>query len=199
MHSRTFLRINVSATESGVTPLGVPGDAKHLVVTDSDEHDEEGHIVEDAVTRVKMMEKRLLKKLPRIKAEMEPPSLYGERTPRVVIAGWGSTYGVIREAVDELSRSQSIAMLHFSELYPFPGTETFDFVRYLRNAKKTICVEKNATGQFARLMRAETGFEFTAQIHGTTAGRSPWKSYRRSMALEVIAEFLHGVGWPSPS
>ncbi len=38
-------------TETGVSPLGVPGDAEHLVVTDSDEHDEEGHIIEDAATQ----------------------------------------------------------------------------------------------------------------------------------------------------
>ncbi len=64
-------------TQTGVSPLGVPGDAKHLVVTDSDEHDEEGHIVEDAETRIKMLDKRLFKKLPLIKQEIEPPVLYG--------------------------------------------------------------------------------------------------------------------------
>ena len=42
--------------------LFVLGDARHVVVTDSDEHDEEGHIVEDAETRIKMVQKRLLKK-----------------------------------------------------------------------------------------------------------------------------------------
>ncbi|RMG71761.1 MAG: 2-oxoacid:acceptor oxidoreductase subunit alpha, partial [Nitrospirae bacterium] len=34
-------------TESGVSPLAVPSEAEHVVVTDSDEHDEEGHIIED--------------------------------------------------------------------------------------------------------------------------------------------------------
>ena len=151
-------------TESGISPLGVPGDAKHLVVTDSDEHDEEGHIVEDAATRVKMVEKRLLKKLPLIKREIAPPYLYGTSNPEVVIAGWGSTYGIMKEAVDALSKSHGIAMLHFSELFPFPHTEKFDYVRLLRNANKTICIENNATGQFARLMRTETGYEFNAHI-----------------------------------
>jgi 2-oxoglutarate/2-oxoacid ferredoxin oxidoreductase subunit alpha len=151
-------------TESGISLLGVPGDAKHLVVTDSDEHDEDGHIVEDATTRVKMVEKRLLKKLPLIKREIAPPYLYGTPNPEVVIAGWGSTYGILKETVDALSKSHSIAMLHFSELFPFPLTEKFDYVRLLRNAKKTICIENNATGQFDRLMRTETGYEFNAHI-----------------------------------
>ena len=51
----------------------VPGDAKHVVVADSDEHDEEGHIIEDAETRIKMVQKRLFKKEPLIRKEIEPP------------------------------------------------------------------------------------------------------------------------------
>jgi len=146
-------------TDTGVTPLGVPGDSQHLVVTDSDEHDEEGHIIEDAETRIKMLDKRLFKKIPRIRQEIEPPILYGDARPEIVIAGWGSTYGVMKEAVDVLS-NRSIAMLHFSEIYPFPLIEKFNFLNILNNAKLTVCIENNATGQFARLIKAETGFAF---------------------------------------
>ncbi len=151
-------------SESGVTPLSVPGDAAHLVVTDSDEHDEDGHIVEDAETRVKMVDKRLLRKLPLIREEIATPFLYGDHTPDIVICGWGSNYGVMREAVDEISKTRSIAMLHFSELYPFPSGEKMDYPSLLRKAKLAVCIENNATGQFERLMRAETGFEFDAHI-----------------------------------
>jgi 2-oxoglutarate ferredoxin oxidoreductase subunit alpha len=152
-------------TESGVSPLGVPGDAKHVVVTDSDEHDEDGHIVEDAETRIKMVEKRLLRKLPAMSGDVSPPFLYGDHRPDIVVTGWGSLYGPLREAVDELAGSYGIAMLHFSELFPFPGTERFDYLLLLRQARLTICVEHNATGQFARLTRTETGFEFHAHLH----------------------------------
>ena len=152
-------------TDTGVTPLGVPGDSKHLVVTDSDEHGEEGHIIEDAETRTKMVEKRLLKKLPLIQDEISPPALYGDENPDIVIAGWGSTYGPIKEAVDILSKNRSVALLHFAEVFPFPLTGQFDYMKTLCNAKLTICVENNATGQFERLMKAETGFSFGANIH----------------------------------
>jgi len=151
-------------TETGVSPLGVPGEAEHLVVTDSDEHDEAGHIIEDAETRIAMVEKRLFKKLPLIQSEISAPFLYGEPDPAVVIVGWGSMYGLMREAVDLLARSYSIAMLHFSELFPFPLRDQFDYIAYLEKAEHTICIEQNATGQFARLMKVETGYEFGAQI-----------------------------------
>ena len=170
-------------TESGVSPFGVPGDAKHLVVTDSDEHDDEGHIVEDATTRVKMVQKRLLKKLSLIRREIAPPFVYGDHKPAVVIAGWGSTYGVMKEAVDELSKSQSIAMLHFSELFPFPQRERFDYVHLLQHAKQTVCIENNATGQFSRLMRAETGYEFTGHIR---------KFDGRPFTLETLTGEING-------
>jgi 2-oxoglutarate ferredoxin oxidoreductase subunit alpha len=151
-------------TDTGISPLGVPGDARHLVVTDSDEHDEEGHLVEDALTRVNMAEKRLFKKLPLIRQEIAPPFLYGDHNARMVLTGWGSTYGVMKEAVDALAKSTSIAMLHFSEVFPLPNRELFDYLRLLKQAKHTLCVENNATGQFSRLMRSETGFEFSGYI-----------------------------------
>jgi 2-oxoglutarate ferredoxin oxidoreductase subunit alpha len=152
-------------TDNGVSPLAVPGDAKYVVVTDSDEHDEEGHIIEDAETRVKMVQKRVFKKLPHIIKEMSPPLLFGSPDPEVVLVGWGSTYGVMKEAVDLFSGKQKIALLHFSELFPFPLTDMFDYLNILRNAKRSICIENNATGQFARLVRAETGYEFSRKIN----------------------------------
>ncbi|MCL4456547.1 MAG: 2-oxoacid:acceptor oxidoreductase subunit alpha [Nitrospirae bacterium] len=152
-------------TGTGVSPLGVPGEARHLVVIDSDEHDEDGHIVEDAETRINMVNKRLFKKLPLIRKEIEPPSVYGHSNPEIVITGWGSTYGAMKEAIDELSKKHNIAMLHFSEIYPFPLTNKSNYLNILNDAKMTICIENNATGQFARLMRAETGYTFDRLIN----------------------------------
>jgi 2-oxoglutarate ferredoxin oxidoreductase subunit alpha len=81
-------------SDTGISPLAIPGEAGiHLVVVDSDEHDEEGHIIEDSETRIKMVQKRLLKKLPLINKEIEAPLLYGHASPKVVLIGHGSTYG----------------------------------------------------------------------------------------------------------
>ena len=48
-------------TESGISTRAFPGNRDALVVADSDEHDEAGHLIEDAETRTKMMDKRLRK------------------------------------------------------------------------------------------------------------------------------------------
>jgi 2-oxoglutarate/2-oxoacid ferredoxin oxidoreductase subunit alpha len=152
-------------TGNGVSPFAVPGETKHLVITDSDEHNEEGHLIEDGPTRVRMVEKRYFLKKSAITASINPPLLYGSKEPEVVITGWGSTYGIMKEAVDELSGKMSIAMLHFSEIYPFPGMDKFDYIDVLNKAKKTIIIEQNATSQFARLMEMETGYNFTDHIN----------------------------------
>jgi len=152
-------------SDTGISLLAVPGESgKHLVVADSDEHDEEGHIIEDAETRIKMVRKRLLKKLPLIKKEIEAPLLYGDPSPEIVLVGHGSTYGVIKEVVDILSKDRKIAMMHFSQIYPLSERDRFDYIGLLENAKLAISIENNATGQFAKLIRAETGFEFTHRI-----------------------------------
>lgn len=152
-------------TETGVSPLAVPGESgKHLVVADSDEHDEEGHIIEDGETRIKMVQKRLLKKLPLIKKEIEIPLLYGDPAPKKVLIGHGSTYGVIKEMIDAIPKERKVSMLHFSQLYPLPERDKFDYIELLENADLTICIENNATGQFATFIRAETGFKFSHQI-----------------------------------
>ena len=151
-------------TDSGVSPLLVPGDGhEHLVVFDSDEHDEDGHLIEDAPTRISMVDKRLHKKLPAIKAEIAPPVLYGPDDADTVLVGWGSTYGVLKETVDALRRvGDNASMLHFSEIYPIPEGA---YMSLLQNTKKTVCIEGNATGQFAQLFKTETGFGFHHRIN----------------------------------
>lgn len=151
-------------TDTGVSPMAVPGDGPHLVVADSDEHNEHGHLVEDGATRLRMVAKRLLLKQPHIQREIAPPYYYGAPKPDTIIIGWGSTFGAMKEAVDLLSKKEEIGMLHFSEVYPLPRTAPFDYGALLRAARRTISIEQNATGQFHRLLRSETGIVIQEQI-----------------------------------
>lgn len=149
-------------TESGVSPLAVPGVSRHLVVTDSDEHDEAGHIIEDAETRIRMVHKRLMRKMDAVKSEMAQPMLYGNCDPETVLVGWGSSYGAIKEAVDALIEDgRNAAMMFFCEVFPLPPD---DYLAILRKAKRTVIIEGNATGQLATLIKSETGFDFDSFI-----------------------------------
>ncbi len=145
-------------TEDGISPRGIPGYGEGLVGVDSDEHDQEAHITEDLELREKMVEKRL-KKLEKIKKEILAPELIGNRDYRTLIVGWGSTFGVIREALEKLGR-KGISFLHFKQVYPLhKGTR-----RYLEKAENVMIVENNATSQFGKLIRLYTGIDIETRI-----------------------------------
>ena len=148
-------------TQSGISPRAFPGLSSALVVTDADEHDEEGHLIEDAEMRTAQVQKRL-RKLFGLKQEISPPRWYGPKKADTLLVGWGSTYAAIHEAVDMLHKEDaSVNMLHLSELWPFPAETVFDA---LSRAPNSYVIENNASGQLARLIRAETGCEVTERI-----------------------------------
>jgi len=148
-------------TKSGISPRALPGLGKALVITDCDEHDEEGHLTEDAVERTSQVQKRL-RKLFSLKQEIGKPRRYGPKKAETTLIGWGSTYGAIHEAVDILHREgASINMLHLNELWPFPAEAVADI---LSTAHNSYVIENNATGQLARLIKAETGRDVSGKI-----------------------------------
>lgn len=147
-------------TESGISPRAIPSWLEDVIYVDSDEHTEEGHITEDALIRTKMVEKRFYKKMAGLSKEIEKPSAYNLKGAKVILIGFGSTYGVMRE-VCEVSKNRKIGFVHLSQVWPFPGK---DILRLLKNAKKTITVENNAAGQLARLIRRETGIKIDKSI-----------------------------------
>ncbi|MFH0810877.1 MAG: 2-oxoacid:acceptor oxidoreductase subunit alpha [Pseudomonadota bacterium] len=149
-------------TENGVSPRLFPGTPNQLVVTDSDEHTEDGHITEDLQTRVKMVDKRLRLKQRALRGEIAPPRLYGPITADVTLLGWGSTQGAITEAVDALRRRQVAAnAIIFTEIWPMP-VESAKAV--LANRRRLVAVENNAGGQLSRLLHDSTGIESDHQI-----------------------------------
>jgi len=145
-------------TKDGISPRGIPGYGRGLVVVDSDEHDEEGHITEDLDFRTKIVDKRL-RKMDLIRKEIEPPELIGNKKYKMLVIGWGSTYYGIKEALERLEDSKT-AFLYYKQVYPLhPDTK-----KYLTKAKKTVVIENNATGQFAKLIKMETGIEIDRSI-----------------------------------
>ena len=148
-------------TDSGISPRVLPGQGKVLVVADSDEHDEAGHIIEDAATRIQLNEKRL-RKLKGLQGEISAPLVKTTPKAELNLIGWGSTYGAIREAV-ELLQEEGIAAnhVHLSEIWPFP---TEAVTRALNNKAKSIVIESNATAQMASLIRRETGIKVSGNI-----------------------------------
>lgn len=154
----SYLRYKI--TPDGVSPRAVPGVAGHIHVVATDEHDEDGVLISDEYTnphkRRAMHEKRM-RKMDGALAAIPAPKLVGPENAQVTLLGWGSTEGVIREAIEKLAAEEGIvaSQLAIRWLVPFHAKEILDI---LSRSKKVIIVENNYSGQFARYLRAETGF-----------------------------------------
>ena len=148
-------------TDSGVSPRLRPGLSEHLVVCDSDEHTSDGHITEDLDVRIQMVEKRR-RKLQGLQAEVAPPEYWGDKNPELLFVTWGSSRGSVLEATARLrDQGRQVAVLCFSQVWPLVGEQ---FLAVVQGAKEVIMVEGNASGQMARLIRGETGFQIPKMI-----------------------------------
>ncbi|MGC9319874.1 MAG: 2-oxoacid:acceptor oxidoreductase subunit alpha [Armatimonadota bacterium] len=139
-------------TEGGVSPRAIPG-GDALVVCDSDEHDPQGHITENLEIAQAMMDKRM-RKIDGMIAEALAPAIYpGDAGADTLLICWGSTYLPCREAVDVLrERAHSVGMMHFAQLWPLDREEV---IARLGRRERVICVEGNAWGQLASVLREQ--------------------------------------------
>lgn len=146
--------LRYALTESGVSPMAVPGDPGVTVVTDSYEHDEDGHLTEDHGVRLRMAAK-MVRKEEGLASQTLPPLLSGPPDGEAVLIGFGSTKGVVAEAREILAREGvSAAVVHLRQVWPFPSGAVGEILSRYGTA---LTVENNRRGQLARLIRAETG------------------------------------------
>ena len=158
-----YLRYQI--TDSGVSPRAIPGTPGHMHVVATDDHDEDGGLISDEFTnphkRRDIMEKRQ-RKMEGIAERLPPPTFEGAEDAEVTLIGWGSTHGVISEAVQQLNEAGiATSHIHFKWLYPI-DEDAVNAV--LSKSAHAIIVECNYTGQFARFLRGETGFKADGHI-----------------------------------
>ncbi|MCR4411897.1 MAG: 2-oxoacid:acceptor oxidoreductase subunit alpha [Thermoguttaceae bacterium] len=119
------------------------------------------------------------RKVAGIAADIPPQTVEGPKRGRLLILGWGGTYGPIATAVRRLwERGASVAHAHLRYLNPFPA----NLGEVLRNYDRVLIPELNR-GQLRALVRAEylvdaigwnktTGRPFT--VGEIVAGAEPW-------------------------
>jgi 2-oxoglutarate ferredoxin oxidoreductase subunit alpha len=107
-----------------VTPRAVPGtrvlSGKYSIATGL-EHDEYGHPTGSPKMHMQMTAKRR-KKLQKLAEELPTPKVYGPPEGNVLLVGWGSTEGPIREAVDRArAAGDSVSSIHIRHVSPLPN------------------------------------------------------------------------------
>ncbi len=163
--STTNSYLRYKDTETGVSPRAIPGLEGYVHVVATDEHDEDGVLISDEFTnphkRRKMVEKRA-RKFNTIVGQIAPPQIEGPEDAELTMVGWGSTYGVIREAAEQLRDARVTAnQLHLKWMVPFHAEAV---TQALSRSKRIIIVENNYSGQFARYLRSETGISAHGHI-----------------------------------
>src|SRR6266568_3830371 len=152
-----YKRYDLSAPD-GIARRVVPGtrvlSGKYSIATGL-EHDEFGHPTGSPKLHMQMTAKRR-KKLQVLAATLPTPKVYGPPEGNVLLVGWGSTQGPIREAVDRArAAGDSVSALHIKHLNPLPpGLENI-----FSGFNHVLVVEMNdeglyGYGQLAGLLRA---------------------------------------------
>jgi 2-oxoglutarate ferredoxin oxidoreductase subunit alpha len=107
----------------GVMSRAVPGtrilSGRYPIATGL-EHDELGHPTSSPLVHQQMTARRR-RKLQTLAATLPAPKIYGRSEGNVLLVGWGSTQGPIRESVDRARASgDSISSIHIRYLNPLP-------------------------------------------------------------------------------
>jgi 2-oxoglutarate ferredoxin oxidoreductase subunit alpha len=148
---------NLSAAD-GITNHLAPGtkvdSGKYPVVTGL-EHDEMGHPSGSPKIHMQMTAKRR-RKLQALAATLPVPKIYGPPEGNILLVGWGSTEGPIKEAVDRArAAGDSVSSVHIKHIHPLPPGLQNIFSGF----NHILVVEMNdeglyGFGQFGALLRA---------------------------------------------
>ncbi len=146
------------STPDGVTRHVVPGtrigSGKYPIVTGL-EHDEMGHPTGSPKLHMAMTAKRR-RKLQALAAELPAPDVFGAPDGEVLLVGWGSTQGPIREAVTRARREgQAYSAMNLTYINPLPN----DLEKVFSRFRHVFVVEMNdgglyGYGQLAAILRA---------------------------------------------
>jgi len=153
-----YLRYQI--TSDGVSPMAIPGTPGGAYVATGLEHTQAANTSSDARNHAAMTEKRF-RKLEGVLKKAPPAHEYGDPSAEIGFLTWGSTLGVVCEAIDRLA-AQGIKAHALAPrmVWPLP---THQIDPFLRNKRKIIVPEVNYTGQFAQLLRAHyQNVEFTS-------------------------------------
>ena len=137
-------------TADGVSPMARPGVKGGIYQTNGLEHDEEGSPGSGFLLHEKMNAKRYRKLRP-IRDAYTFHRRYGPEDADIGILCWGSSKGVVREAVRRANaRGQKVAAFVPQMIYPFPKKELEAF---LKGVKHILVVELSYAAQFYKYLR----------------------------------------------
>jgi 2-oxoglutarate ferredoxin oxidoreductase subunit alpha len=109
-------------TDDGISPRSKLGLENGVFWNTGDESDEYGHISEDPVERIKMMDKRMSKLELIVKKIPKEDQITSFGVSDFTIISWGSPKGPIIDAMEMLKKENiNVGFVQFKLLHPFPS------------------------------------------------------------------------------
>ena len=119
-------------------------------------------------------------KIRRIADSIPPAEVFGEKTGKVLVLGWGGTYGTIHEAVRELQEAgKKVSACHLNYLNPFPN----NLGEILKNFQIILIPELNM-GNLLFMIRGE--FEGIRAIGYNRVTGQPFKVRELKEKIETL-------------
>ncbi len=146
-------------TADGISPRALPGQLGPLFFINSDEHDEMGFSEESAQNRINQVDKRA-RKIKQVLKDLPQAELYGPKSAKITLIGWGSVKGPILDAVQAKNLKNKVNFVHLPIVAPLPA----NLGKLLKGARKLVLVENNSTAQLASVLRAGLGIEIKQKI-----------------------------------
>lgn len=138
-------------TDDGISPRSRLGIDNGIFWNTGDESDETGHILEDPVLRVKMMDKRMSRLDLILDGIPKDEQVVSYGVDDFTIISWGSTIGPVKDAINMLKKDGiSIGLIQLKLMHPFP---TAYVKSLLKNVKTIIDVEANHSGQLGKIFK----------------------------------------------
>lgn len=140
-------------TEDGISPMADPGTPGGMHIATGLEHNEAGLPSYTSANHEAMQAKRF-RKLKEVVNDVDPTEVDGEGTADLGLIAWGSTIGVVREALQRLrAEGYKVKGFYPKLLNPLPVQQFEDFGT---SCKRLLLPEVNFQGQLAHFVRAET-------------------------------------------
>jgi 2-oxoglutarate/2-oxoacid ferredoxin oxidoreductase subunit alpha len=97
-----------------------------------------------------LMVKLRQEKVDRAVADIPPIEVFGDETGKVLVLGWGSTYGSITSAVEKMrNEGKSVSSAHLRHLNPFPKN-----LGQVLSGFETVIIPEMNLGQLCTMIRA---------------------------------------------
>jgi 2-oxoglutarate/2-oxoacid ferredoxin oxidoreductase subunit alpha len=151
--------LRYAITQDGVSPMAIPGTPGGAYVATGLEHTQAANTSSDARNHSAMTEKRF-RKLDGVIQNAPPAHEYGDPSADIGFLTWGSTLGVVSEAIDRLAEQGIKAhALAPRMVWPLP---THQIDPFLKGKRVVYVPEVNYTGQFAQVLKSHyQDVEFT--------------------------------------